>query len=338
MRRRKLLHPLEDAPRIGHVSEGKEIIDRARIDPPPQPGMRRQRRHLGARTRARPPPAPDRTASCPAGPARRKAAAAARPTARTRTSRPAGRHKPGPHSSQACTIASGVAPVAEHMSRRSQHVAQRLEIVDLAVEHDADRAVLVVHRLLATLRIDDRQSAGGRAPRLGRGGILPRPARDGGSRRSLRRISAGSGASSASSRKNARQTAHRHAAPRPLIRHSRRHAGETGQLWRKQGRGRKWPRCPQPFLRLRPAPFPLLDQGHEQAPNSGPPAPCRAAATAKTLEAGAGKTYATPSAAIAEARPRRPRADRARPVFRLRRPSPRTASPSRARAMRLRSC
>jgi hypothetical protein len=43
------------------------------------------------------------------------------------------------------------------VTQRCQFHHQRLEIVDLAVEDDADRAVLVEQRLVAGREIDDRK-------------------------------------------------------------------------------------------------------------------------------------------------------------------------------------
>ncbi len=52
-----------------------------------------------------------------------------------------------------------VAAVAEDVAEGGQFVAQRLEIVDLAVEDDGDAVVLVIHRLLAAGGVDDGQAA-----------------------------------------------------------------------------------------------------------------------------------------------------------------------------------
>src|SRR5208282_1713026 len=53
----------------------------------------------------------------------------------------------------------GVASGAEAVAARAQLAAERLEIVDLAVEHDGDAAVLVVERLRAARDIDDGEPA-----------------------------------------------------------------------------------------------------------------------------------------------------------------------------------
>ena len=53
----------------------------------------------------------------------------------------------------------GVATGAEHVAQRLQFGAQLAEVVDLAVEHHDDVAVLVDHRLLAGGEVDDRQAA-----------------------------------------------------------------------------------------------------------------------------------------------------------------------------------
>ncbi len=52
-------------------------------------------------------------------------------------------------------VAAGLEAVALPLQRRPQ----RREVVDLAVERDDDRAVLVLHRLVAGDEIDDRQPA-----------------------------------------------------------------------------------------------------------------------------------------------------------------------------------
>jgi hypothetical protein len=52
-----------------------------------------------------------------------------------------------------------VAAVAELVAECGQLGADRFKIVDLAVEDDGDTAVLVIHRLVATLRVDHRQPA-----------------------------------------------------------------------------------------------------------------------------------------------------------------------------------
>ena len=53
----------------------------------------------------------------------------------------------------------GVAARVEYVAERLQLRDQLLVVVDLAVEDDDDRAVLVVERLLARGEVDDRQSA-----------------------------------------------------------------------------------------------------------------------------------------------------------------------------------
>ena len=52
-----------------------------------------------------------------------------------------------------------VAAGMEAMSERLQFRDQFLEVVDLAVEHDADAAIFVVQRLLPRGEVDDRQTA-----------------------------------------------------------------------------------------------------------------------------------------------------------------------------------
>ena len=47
--------------------------------------------------------------------------------------------------------------VREAVARACQVRAQLAEVVDLAVEHDHDRAVLVVDRLVAGVEVDDPQ-------------------------------------------------------------------------------------------------------------------------------------------------------------------------------------
>ena len=51
----------------------------------------------------------------------------------------------------------GVALGREAVAARAQLVAQLAEVVDLAVEHDDDRAVLVGDRLIAGDEVDDSQ-------------------------------------------------------------------------------------------------------------------------------------------------------------------------------------
>ena len=53
----------------------------------------------------------------------------------------------------------GVAARAEGMTQCRQFGNERLEVVDLAVEHDDDRAVFVGQRLLAARDVDDGQAA-----------------------------------------------------------------------------------------------------------------------------------------------------------------------------------
>ena len=53
----------------------------------------------------------------------------------------------------------GVAARVEDVPERLQLRDQLLVVVDLAVEDDDDRAVLVVERLLAGREVDDRQAA-----------------------------------------------------------------------------------------------------------------------------------------------------------------------------------
>ena len=52
-----------------------------------------------------------------------------------------------------------IATVAEHVTEARQLPSDPLEIIDFAVEDDRNRAVLVVHRLLAAGGIDDREPA-----------------------------------------------------------------------------------------------------------------------------------------------------------------------------------
>ena len=53
----------------------------------------------------------------------------------------------------------GIAARAKDMAERSEFGHQRLEIIDLAVEDDANRTILVVERLIAAREIDDGEPA-----------------------------------------------------------------------------------------------------------------------------------------------------------------------------------
>ena len=52
-----------------------------------------------------------------------------------------------------------VRPRAQDVALSLQHGAQLDIVIDLAVEHDPDRSVLVRDRLLARLQVDDAQAA-----------------------------------------------------------------------------------------------------------------------------------------------------------------------------------
>ena len=74
----------------------------------------------------------------------------------------------------------GVGRRVERWPAASSSRAQLAEVVDLAVEHDPDRAVLVVNRLMAGRQIDDAQAAHPERHALVDPARLRRPARDGG--------------------------------------------------------------------------------------------------------------------------------------------------------------
>ncbi len=67
--------------------------------------------------------------------------------------------------------------VANGARGRSSSRAQLAVVVDLAVEHDDDRAVLVVDRLVARLEVDHAQALDARARRRRRGGCRASPGR-----------------------------------------------------------------------------------------------------------------------------------------------------------------
>jgi hypothetical protein len=52
-----------------------------------------------------------------------------------------------------------VAAILEHMAARLQFRADRLKIVNLAIEDDGNRSIRIIHWLVAARRIDDRQTA-----------------------------------------------------------------------------------------------------------------------------------------------------------------------------------
>ena len=69
----------------------------------------------------------------------------------------------------------GVAAVPENVAKRDQLVADRRKIIYFSIKNDHDGAVFIVHRLLATGRINDRQAAMAQCnPRFG---VQPLPVR-----------------------------------------------------------------------------------------------------------------------------------------------------------------
>ena len=159
MRRRQLPRALVDRPRLGDVPEGKVLFHRQWIDVPRHGSVRHQRLELGSEQQL--PIGQQRVVK------RLYPEAVAREKQRLRLLVP---QREGEHAAEAlhARLAPllprvnddfGVAARMEPVTGGREFRDQRLIVVDLAVEDDADRAVLVVQRLLARREIDDRESA-----------------------------------------------------------------------------------------------------------------------------------------------------------------------------------
>ncbi len=157
---RQAADAVEERARRRHVAEGQVGGDRAWIEPARNRGVGEQRLDLAAEDQA-PAAATSRTAaSCRAGRGRARAAArrssqtakANMPSSRRASSHRRRRPRPGAR----CTSVSPCG--AELVPSRAQLVAQLAEVVDLAVEDDRDRRVLVGDRRIAGDEVDDREA------------------------------------------------------------------------------------------------------------------------------------------------------------------------------------
>ncbi len=159
MARRQLEHALEDGARLGDVAEREVFLDRARIDLAAHARMHEQRLQLRAeehqaigqhrvvqRLHAEAIAGHEQRARVPVVEREREHAA------ETLHALFAPRF-PRVHDH------FGVALRVEHVPERFELRNELLVVVDLAVEYDDDRAVLVVERLLAGGDIDDREAA-----------------------------------------------------------------------------------------------------------------------------------------------------------------------------------
>ena len=159
MRRRELMHTAIDRVWIGYIAEGKELLDRLRIEPAIELRAAQQRFQF-------------RSEEQPA--VREKTVIErlfAEPVARQEQRlTPLVRQGEGEHPIEA--IEARLAPLlpsvnddlrvaasAKDMSQRRQFGHQLREIVDLAVEDDADRMVFVEERLVTARKINDGQPA-----------------------------------------------------------------------------------------------------------------------------------------------------------------------------------
>jgi hypothetical protein len=157
VRGRQLERGTEDGARLGHVAEREVVLDSVRIDAPLQRAVRQQRLELGAEQQV------------PVRQQRVVQRLHAEPVAREEQRLPVlVPQREREHAAEA--VHAGFAPgfPAWTMTSVSLRVwkvwpsavefrDQRLVVVDLAVEHDDDAAVLVVERLLAGRQIDDRK-------------------------------------------------------------------------------------------------------------------------------------------------------------------------------------
>ena len=140
-----------------HVAVGEEERQRRRVALVRDVGVREERLHLGGEREEPRPVVVEERLLARRGRARAAAAAPSRPRARTRTCRraPAPRRRPSPRRGAGSPrrrpgSGSGAA------SRASR--AQLAEVVDLAVEDEPERAVLVRHRLARRVgQVDDAE-------------------------------------------------------------------------------------------------------------------------------------------------------------------------------------
>ena len=155
---RQLVRTLENGARLRHVTVGKIFLDRQRIDVPRQAGVHHQR--LQFRTE-------NEFAGIEEGVIQRlDAETVAHHEQRFLVAIPQRKRE---HAAEACHAGFapgfpcmdddfGVGMGAEGMAQRLQFGHQFLEVVDFAVEHHDDRAVLVEQRLLAGGQVDDGQA------------------------------------------------------------------------------------------------------------------------------------------------------------------------------------
>ena len=160
MRRRQALDAGIDAARFRDVAECEEVIDRLRIDVAGQGRGAGKGGHFRAEQQA---------AQTVGGVVQRLLA---HPV--TRQKQAAAIAVPQRDGEHAVQVKQAVRPPAfprmhdglgvrviagEHVAQRFQLRAQFSEIVNLAVEHDGDRAVLVEHRLMPARDVDHRKAA-----------------------------------------------------------------------------------------------------------------------------------------------------------------------------------
>ena len=165
--RAELARALEDCARLGDVAEGEVFLDRARIEAAIQLRVRHQHLQFGTEQQ--------RAVVEQAVEQRLDAHAVARHEQRALRAVVHGKRKHAAKAMHAVLAPGppgvhdhlGIAAGAEAVAQRFEFRHQLLEVVDLAVEHHRDAAVLVEHRLLAAGDVDDRQTpVAQRQPRL----------------------------------------------------------------------------------------------------------------------------------------------------------------------------
>ena len=159
MGRRQLFDAAIDRARIRNIAKGEKFLDRLRVEPTIDGGGAQDRLQL----RGEDQPAIGEKAVVE----RLFAEAVAREEQRLA---PLVEERKGEHPVEALETRLapllpgmnddlGIAARSKHMAERGEFGHQRLEIINLAVEHDADRAVFVEQRLIAARQVDDGEAA-----------------------------------------------------------------------------------------------------------------------------------------------------------------------------------